>query len=81
MYKQSPIVFPVHKNVIKSSTLSVLEQGRRDDFDIGEACLTSAEGASVKGESTRGVSPLSLWGGGVGGGGGGGGVGGLPRKV
>ena len=33
-------------------------QGRRNDFDIGEVCLTSAEGASVKGESTRGVPPF-----------------------
>ena len=33
------------------------------DFDIGKACLTSAKGAMVKGESTRGA-PL------VGGGGG-----------
>ena len=44
----------------------LLGQGRRNDFDIGEACLTSAEGASVKGESTRGDVPVSL--GGVGGG-------------
>ena len=39
-------------------------QGRRNDSDTGEACLTSTEGACVKGESTRGG-----WGGGGGGGG------------
>ena len=36
-------------------------QGRRNDFDIGEACLTSAEGASVMEESTREGAP-SRWG-------------------
>ena len=39
-----------------------LVQGRWNDFDIEEACLTSAEGASVKRESTREVAP-SRWGG------------------
>ena len=52
--------------------VTMIIQGRQNDFDIGEACLTSAEGASVEGESTRGGAP-SLWG--VEGGGGG-----LPRK-
>ena len=41
-------------------------QGRRNDSDIGEACLMSAEGASVKRDSTRGGVPLLL--------------GGLPRE-
>ena len=35
-------------------------KGRLNDFDIGDACLTSAKGASVKGESTRGGAPLSM---------------------
>ena len=33
-------------------------QGRRNDFDIGEACLTSAEGASVKGRARKRVPAL-----------------------
>ena len=40
-------------------------QWRRNDFDIGEACLTIAEGASVKGESRRGGALFSLGGGGA----------------
>ena len=33
-------------------------QGRRNDFDIGEVCLTSAKGTSAKGVSTMGLGGL-----------------------
>ena len=59
-------------NFPSSTSILLLLQGRRNDFDIGEACLTNAKGASVKGESTRGVPrPLSL----------GDGVGASPEKI
>ena len=45
----------------------IYKQGRWNNFDIWEACLTSAEGLSVKRKSMRGGAPV------VGGGGGGGG--------
>ena len=43
-------------------------QGRRNDFDIGEACLTIAEDASVKGRAGE-RAPPSRW------------EGGLPEKI
>ena len=47
--------------------LDILQiQGRRNNSDIGEACLTNAKGASVKGESTPLVGGWS---------------GGIPEKI
>ena len=50
------------KSILKMHVFCTQKQGHQNDFDIGEACLKSAYGASVKGESTRGGGPLWLGG-------------------
>ena len=52
-------------NYAKYHVCNIMYQGRRNDFDIGEAYLTSAKGASVKGGAREGVFSLG---------------GGLPRE-
>ena len=50
--------------LIFSLLSQIFIQGRRNYLDIGDACLMSAEGASVMGESTRGgfnLSPIILY--------------------
>ena len=47
----------------------LLNQRRRNVFDIGKACLTSTEGASVRGRAREGLPPLV------------GGLGASPEKI
>ena len=60
-----PKVFkPLKSYFISVTVLSLrLLQGHQNDFEIGEVCLTSAEGVSVKGKYTREGAPISLGGG------------------